>query len=375
MKDSAITSTAPEPGSENSLEKSVRVHLGKAIEPESGAPWGDWVRDITAVDGRVVLDVRLGYPVGARGDQTRTQLTGVVLEVEGVESVLVNLEARIAAHVVQGDLTPLPGVKNIIAVASAKGGVGKSTVAANMALALAAEGARVGLLDADIYGPSQPRMLGMEGQPEIIGERRMRPKSVHGIQAMSIGLLVEESQAMIWRGPMVSSALQQLLNDCAWENLDYLLIDLPPGTGDIQLTLAQKVPVSGAVVVTTPQAIAVLDARRGIEMFRKVNIPVLGVLENMSGHRCSACGHVDPVFGAEGGAALAEDTGVPLLGSIPLDHRIREQGDAGQPLVNSHPDSEAAEAFRQAARRSVAQLATQARDRRATLPTITISDD
>jgi len=265
----------------------------------------------------------------------------------------------IHARAVQPRLAPLPRVRNIIAIGSGKGGVGKSTTAVNLALALAADGARVGILDADVYGPSIPTMLGLSGRPESPDNKSILPLHAHGIEAMSIGLLVEQDTPMIWRGPMATSALTQLLNDTLWggeDGLDYLVVDLPPGTGDIQLTLAQKIPVAGAVIVTTPQDVATLDARKGLRMFEKVEVAVLGLLENMAQHVCSNCGHVEHLFGQGGGGRMAATYGVPLLGSLPLDVRIREQADAGVPVVVAEPGSAAAEAYRQAARRMVEEL-------------------
>jgi ATP-binding protein involved in chromosome partitioning len=278
------------------------------------------------------------------------------------------------AHKVQGQLAPLPGVRNIIAVASGKGGVGKSTGAANLALALAAEGATVGVLDADIYGPSQPRMLGIEGKPESPDGKSIVPKVAHGLQAMSIGLLVGEDTPMIWRGPMVTQALMQLLTDTRWQDLDYLVIDLPPGTGDIQLTLSQKVPVSGAVIVTTPQDIALLDARKALKMFEKVEVPVLGIVENMATHICTNCGHEEHVFGEGGGQRKAEQYGVPLLGSLPLDIRIREQADGGIPSVAAMPDSDIAARYRAIARNTAARLSLQARNKSIGFPKIVVQN-
>lgn len=266
---------------------------------------------------------------------------------------------RVPAHAVQGDLKPLPRVRNIIAVGSGKGGVGKSTTTVNLALALAAGGAKVGILDADVYGPSIPTMLGLSGRPESPDNKSIIPMRAHGIEAMSIGFLVEDDTPMIWRGPMATSALTQLLNDTRWggeDSLDYLLVDLPPGTGDIQLTLAQKIPVAGAVIVTTPQDVATLDARKGLKMFEKVEVAVLGLVENMAVHVCSSCGHAEHIFGDGGGARMAERYGVPLLGSLPLERLIREQGDAGLPVVLAAPDSPAAAAYRELARNLVAEL-------------------
>lgn len=268
----------------------------------------------------------------------------------------------IQSHAVQPGLKPLPQVKNIIAIASAKGGVGKSTTAVNLALALKAEGARVGILDADIYGPSQPQMLGVQEAPEVNTEKGLIPVMAHGIQSISIGYLIDVNTPMVWRGPMVSKALQQLVSDTQWENLDYLIIDLPPGTGDIQLTLAQKVPVTGAIIVTTPQDIALLDARKGLEMFRKVNIRVLGIIENMSVHICSQCGHAEHIFGAAGAERLAKETEAELLGSLPLDIKIREQSDAGIPIVVANPSGKIAIMYHEIAKRIAAKIALQPKD-------------
>jgi len=276
---------------------------------------------------------------------------------------------------VQKGVEPIKGIKNIIAVASGKGGVGKSTTAVNLALALAEEGARVGILDADIYGPSQPRMLGVHGKPESKDGKTLEPMSGHGIQAMSIGFLVDEETPMIWRGPMVTQALQQLLNDTNWDDLDYLVVDLPPGTGDTQLTLAQQVPVSGAVIVTTPQDIALLDARKGLKMFEKVEVPVLGIVENMSIHICSNCGHEEHIFGEGGGQRMAEQYDVDFLGALPLDIRIREETDAGKPTVVAEPDSRIAQIYREIARRTAARLSQQGKNYAAKFPKIVIQNN
>jgi len=282
--------------------------------------------------------------------------------VTGTAYPMQNMTPRtVVSHAVQGSLSPSPRVKNVIAVGSGKGGVGKSTTAVNLALALKAEGAKVGLLDADVYGPSIPAMLGLSGRPDSPDNKSIEPMRAFGVEAMSIGLLVDQDTPMIWRGPMATSALMQLFTDTLWDDLDYLLIDLPPGTGDIQLTLAQKIPVAGAVVVTTPQDIATLDARKALKMFEKVEVAVLGIIENMAVHTCSNCGHVEHLFGEGGGQRMAAQYGVPLLGSLPLDITIREQGDAGQPVVVAAPDSAAAQAYRQAARALVAQLEARPR--------------
>jgi ATP-binding protein involved in chromosome partitioning len=287
----------------------------------------------------------------------------------------VDVDWAIKAHSVQKSLKPIDSVKNIIAVASGKGGVGKSTTAVNLALALSAEGARVGILDADIYGPSQPRMLGIAGKPESKDGSTLEPMSSYNLQAMSIGFLIEEETPMIWRGPMVTQALEQLLNDTNWSELDYLVIDLPPGTGDTQLTLAQKVPVSGAVIVTTPQDIALLDARKGLKMFQKVEVPVLGIVENMSIHICSNCGHEEHIFGEGGGAKMADQYGIEMLGALPLDINIRVETDGGKPSVAADPDSRISEIYREIARKTAAKLSLQAKDYAAKFPRIVIQNN
>ncbi|MBD9468288.1 iron-sulfur cluster carrier protein ApbC [Pseudoxanthomonas sp. PXM01] len=290
-----------------------------------------------------------------------TEAVGDRLAQQGEQMVDLTLVERIASHAVQGTLSPHPRVRNVIAVGSGKGGVGKSTTSVNLALALAAEGARVGVLDADVYGPSVPAMLGLSGRPESHDNKSIEPMRAFGVEAMSIGLLVDQDTPMIWRGPMATSALMQLFTDTVWGDLDYLLVDLPPGTGDIQLTLAQKIPVAGAVIVTTPQDIATLDAKKALKMFEKVEVPVLGIVENMAVHTCSSCGHVEHLFGQGGGERMAAQYGVPLLGSLPLDIAIREQGDAGRPVVVAAPDSAVAQAYRQTARVMAATLAQRPR--------------
>ena len=320
------------------------------------------------------IEIQLGYPAAGYFDELRQQIKTALDAVDGIGEVEVEVASLIKSHAVQQNLKPLVGIKNIIAVASGKGGVGKSTTAVNLALALQAEGATVGILDADIYGPSIPRMLGCKGQPESTDGKSLEPMVGHGVQSMSIGYLIEEDTPMIWRGPMVTQALEQLLNDTHWSGVDYLIIDLPPGTGDIQLTLAQRIPVSGAVIVTTPQDIALLDARKGLKMFEKVEVPVLGIIENMSIHICSQCGHSEHIFGEGGGARMSADHGVDLLGSLPLDIKIREQADSGYPTVAAMADSQISAIYRAIARRTAAKLATKARDHSSAFPNIVIQN-
>jgi ATP-binding protein involved in chromosome partitioning len=319
------------------------------------------------------VGVELGFPAEGVKAAWQDYIADAVKAETGAGEVEVAVTFTVTAHGVQPNLKPLPEVRNVIAVSSGKGGVGKSTVAVNLALALAADGARVGLLDADIYGPSQPHMVGLVGErPTTTDGKSMAPLDALGLQVMSIGFLIDPDQPMVWRGPMVTSALNQLLGQTSWRDLDYLIVDMPPGTGDIQLTLSQQVPVSGAVVVTTPQDIAAIDARKGLAMFRKVSIPVLGVIENMSTHICTACGHEEAIFGAGGADAMVRDFGVELLGKLPLDATIREQADSGNPTVAADPDSPPAEAFRSAARRMAARLAMQGRDYSAKFPKIVV---
>ena len=308
------------------------------------------MRDVSVGDATLNATIELGFPCKSAHEGIRSDIDAALRAETGLKAGKIVLTTRIIRHAVQRNLKPIPGVKNLIAVASGKGGVGKSTVAANIALALSAEGASVGVLDADIYGPSQPQMLGIVGQvPETRDGKTMLPLRAHGLQVMSMGALVEADQPMVWRGPMVTSALNQLATQTSWENLDYLIVDMPPGTGDIQLTLSQQIPVSGSVIITTPQNIATLDARKGLAMFRKVSIPVFGVIENMATHICSNCGHEDAIFGTGGAQQIVEDFGVRLLGRLPLDSRIREQADSGTPTMVAEPDSAIAAAYRQAA--------------------------
>ncbi len=329
-----------------------------------------------AIDGaKVTVDIELGYPAKGYHDELTSQLQQKVEALDGVDGVTINISTKISAHVVQQGVKPIKNIKNIIAVASGKGGVGKSTTAVNLALALSVEGATVGILDADIYGPSQPRMLGVSAKPESADGKTLEPIVSYHIQAMSIGFLIDEDTPMIWRGPMVTQALEQLLNDTQWSDLDYLVVDLPPGTGDIQLTLAQKVPVSGAVIVTTPQDIALLDARKGLKMFEKVEVPILGIIENMSTHICSKCGHEEHIFGAGGGARMSEDYDIDFLGALPLDISIREETDSGKPPVVADPDGRIAQIYRDIARRVAAKLALRRKDHSAKFPNIVIQNN
>ncbi|HEY9032459.1 MAG TPA: iron-sulfur cluster carrier protein ApbC [Pseudomonadales bacterium] len=335
------------------------------------------VKNVVIDGGKVSVDIALGYPAAGIREQLVQQLREQILSLDGVSEAVVNLEWGIVAAMTQNNMRSMNQVKNIIAVASGKGGVGKSTTSVNLALALAAEGARVGLLDADIYGPSQPLMLGIPEQqrPEFVDEKHFRPIVAHGIESMSMGYMVTDSTPMVWRGPMVSGALQQLLTQCLWGELDYLVVDMPPGTGDIQLTLAQRVPVTGAVIVTTPQDIATLDAKKGIEMFRKVNIPVLGVVENMATHICSQCGHEEHLFGEGGGRRIAEQYQTRLLGALPLDIHIREQTDNGRPTVVAEPDGPIAAIYRDIARKTAAVLAMRGRNTANDTIDIVMTDD
>jgi len=327
------------------------------------------------VDGdKVSVDILLGYPAKSQIEPIRQLVVQQLRSLPGVRQVDVNVQMKIVSHAVQRGVKLVPGIKNIIAVASGKGGVGKSTVAVNLALALAAEGAAVAVLDADIYGPSQPTMLGIRGRPETRDGKSLEPMEGHGLQAMSIGFLIDVETPMVWRGPMVTQALEQLLNETKWRDVDYLIVDLPPGTGDIQLTLAQRVPVTGAIIVTTPQDIALLDARKGLKMFEKVGIPILGIIENMSLHICSKCGHEEHIFGEGGGERMGRDYDVEMLGALPLDIKIREQTDAGKPTVVSDPEGAVAAIYKQIARRVAVKIAEKAQDHTAAFPKIVVQN-
>jgi len=343
----------------NGRVAATRLVVENYVEPCLGMPLAD-AKAVKSVrqDGEIVkVEVELGFPLGDYGPILQAELAQRLAQEPGVAPVEVAVRWRVQEHGVQGKLQPLPGIRNVIAVASGKGGVGKSTTAANLAVALARDGASVGLLDADIYGPSQPRMMGLQGErPTTRDGKKIEPLVAHGVKVMSIGFLIDEEQPMVWRGPMVTQALVQLLNDTLWGELDYLIVDMPPGTGDIQLTLAQRVPVSGAVIVTTPQDIALADARKGLRMFQKVAVPVLGIVENMSTHVCSQCGHEDPIFGQGGGASMAAQYGVALLGQLPLDSRIRRETDAGQPAVIVEHDGPIGRAYTEVARHTAARL-------------------
>ncbi len=358
----------------SSVSKTDVEHLlGEFIDPNVGVDLitAKAVKKIDIDDHRIAVKIVLGYPAASVRAALAEAIKDKISASTGVADVHVELNSEILSHAVQRNLKPMAGVKNIVAVASGKGGVGKSTTAVNLSLALAAEGARVGILDADIYGPSQPTMLGLSGKPEVDG-KSILPKTAYGVQSMSIGYLIDEDTPMIWRGPMVTGALQQLLNDTRWDNLDYLIIDLPPGTGDVQLTLAQQIPVSGAVIVTTPQDIALLDAQRGLKMFEKVSVPVLGIIENMSVHICSKCGNEEHIFGEGGGEKISKKYGVDLLGSLPLDIHIREQADGGHPTVVAEPQGRSAQIYREIARKLAGRLALTAKDYSARFPTISI---
>ncbi len=359
------------------IEKAdIENRLKTFIDPNNGADLvsAKSVKAIAIEGPNVKLKLELGYPAKSYINELKTAVEQHLQALPGIGTISVEVTVKIISHAVQQALKPLPQVKNIIAVASGKGGVGKSTTAVNLALALAAEGATVGILDADIYGPSIPTMLGLSGYPASEDNKTMMPKVSYGIQTNSIGYLIDAGQPMIWRGPMVTNALQQLLKDTNWSDLDYLIIDLPPGTGDIQLTLAQQIPVSGAIIVTTPQDIALIDAQRGLGMFEKVSVPVLGIVENMSMHICSNCGHEEAIFGEGGGMAMAEKNNIAFLGSLPLDISIRKYADCGRPTVVADPDGRPAQIYKQIARKAAAKLALAAKDFSSKFPNIIVQN-
>ena len=358
-------------------ESALLDALKTVVDPNTGKDFVSTrqLKNLRIEDGDVAFDVELGYPAKSQLALLRKALIVAAKTVAGVENVSANLSCKIVSRGVQRGVQLLPRVKNIVAVASGKGGVGKSTTAANLALALAAEGASVGILDADIYGPSQPMMMGLEGRPESADGKTMEPMRNHGVQVMSIGFLIEADSPMVWRGPMATQALDQLLRQTNWGDLDYLIVDMPPGTGDIALSLSQKVPLTGAVIVTTPQDIALLDAKKGIKMFEKVGVPILGIVENMAVHVCEKCGHVEHIFGEDGGKHLAADYQMDYLGALPLNLSIRVQADSGRPSVVSDPDGEIAGLYKAVARQVAVKIAQRAKDFSAKFPSITISKD
>ena len=356
----------------------ITAHLATCLDPHSGHSFvsDKAIKNIKVTGDAVSLDLVMGYPAQSQNAALKAQVEAHLLTLEGVSRAEVTASSQITAHAVQRGVPLLAGVKNIIAIASGKGGVGKSTTTVNLALALAAEGARVGILDADIYGPSLPLLMGAQGmRPDSPEGKSLVPVTRLGVQTMSMGYLVEEDQAMVWRGPMVTQALMQLLNDTRWDALDYLLIDMPPGTGDVQLTLSQKIPVTGAVIVTTPQDIALLDAKKGLKMFEKVGVPILGLVENMSTHICSQCGHAEAIFGEGGAAKMAAQYGLAVLGQLPLDLAIRQDADQGLPTVAATPDGEVAAIYKAIARRVAVRVAEKARDFSAKLPKIVIQQN
>jgi ATP-binding protein involved in chromosome partitioning len=372
-------SSRPDPRDPMTVDRdsALKQCIETYVDPWLGQTLGEAraVRGVTVEGSRAKVEIGLGFPAADYADELCAALRQQTSTLGWLEHLEVAVSSEIAVHAVQRNLQPLKTIKNVVAVASGKGGVGKSTVAANLAVAWALQGARVGVLDADIYGPSQPRLFGLAGQKPVTRDgKSLQPLTAHGVEVMSIGFLIDEEQPMVWRGPMVTQALTQLLGDTQWSALDYLVVDMPPGTGDTQLTLSQRVPVSGAVIVTTPQDIALIDARKGLRMFEKVAVPVLGVVENMSTHICSRCGHEEHIFGAGGGTELAGQYHVPFLGELPLDLRIRECSDAGQPIVAADPAGPVARAYRDIARRSAARLAASASDQGMAFPRITVED-
>ena len=357
-------------------EADIQARLKTLTDPITGKDFvsGKAVKQVRIDGADAVVDIQLGYPAKTQHDAQRKLIVDALAALPGAGRVTVNISQKVTSHSVQRGVKLIPGIKNIIAIASGKGGVGKSTTAVNLALALAAEGAQVGVLDADIYGPSQPMMLGISGRPESKDGKTLEPMEAYGLQAMSIGFLIDVDTPMVWRGPMVTQALEQLLKDTNWRDLDYLIVDMPPGTGDIQLTLSQKVPVTGAVIVTTPQDIALSDARKGLKMFEKVGVPIVGIVENMAIHVCSKCGHAEHIFGTGGGEKMCKDYNVPFLGSLPLDIRIREQVDSGRPTVVADPDGPIAAIYRDIARKTAVFVAQKAGDFSAKFPNIVIQN-
>jgi ATP-binding protein involved in chromosome partitioning len=357
-------------------ELQVQTALKEVVDPNTGKDLvsGRCAKNIKISGADVSVDIELGYPAKSQIEPIRKLAIDKLKAIPGIGNVSANVYQKIVSHTVQKGVKLVHGVKNIVAVASGKGGVGKSTTAVNLALALAAEGASVGILDADIYGPSQPQMLGITGQPESLDGKKLEPMTAYGLQAMSVGFLIDPETPMVWRGPMVTQALTQLLGDTNWQDIDYLVVDLPPGTGDIQLTLAQQVPVTGAIIVTTPQDIALLDARKGLKMFEKVGIPILGIVENMSIHICSKCGHEEHIFGSGGAEKMGKDYEVEVLGHLPLDINIRMQVDGGKPTVVAEPDSRVAEIYKGIARRVAIKIAEKAKDMTSKFPNIVIQN-
>jgi ATP-binding protein involved in chromosome partitioning len=358
-------------------DNDIKTALASVIDPNTGKDFitTKSIKNIKIENGQVTFELELGYPAASQVEMLRQMAASAVLALPGVEGVAIRAYSKIVSHTVQRGVKIMPNVKNIIAVASGKGGVGKSTTAVNLALALHAEGASVGILDADIYGPSQPMMLGVSGRPVTNDGKSMEPLENHGIQVSSVGFMIDPDEPMVWRGPMASGALQQLLEQTNWRDLDYLIVDMPPGTGDIQLTLSQKVPVTGAVIVTTPQDIALLDARKGLKMFEKVGIPILGVVENMSTHTCTNCGHTEAIFGHGGGEKMCADFGIDFLGALPLTMSIREQADAGRPTVVADPDGAVSAVYKQIARKVAIKIADKAKDMSSKFPSIVVKND
>ena len=355
----------------------ILTALSSVLDPNTGKDFVSTkqIKNLSFLNGDVSFDLELGYPAKSQHALLRRALIAAAKGVTGVTNVSVQIATKVAAHAAQRGVALLPNVKNIVAVASGKGGVGKSTTAVNLALALAAEGASVGILDADIYGPSQPMMMGIEGRPESEDGKTMDPMENYGVQVMSIGFLVDKDEAMIWRGPMATQALEQLLRQTNWGSLDYLIVDMPPGTGDIQLTLSQRVPMTGAVIVTTPQDIALLDAKKGIKMFEKVGVPILGIVENMAVHVCSNCGHIEHIFGVDGGKKMATDYGMDYLGALPLNMQIRVEADSGRPTVVADPDGDISTIYKAIARQVAVKIAAKAKDFSSKFPTISISKE